>query len=264
MLNKEYFTVKSIMSLFDYFHKSRMLYGMCNFIDLITPMSKLESKFLTGLKNILGLPISTKNDRLKLALGMPDLSIYLKLRTFKNLDKYNKTFGEKCTIYDESLKDVMGIGLSNEQITDMNLREMGLDNHVIVGPDLRNRLKDEMYTWYVSKDHLMLRYMCNRGFFRFDINKNCQHCSGVNSREHAADDCEWYWELREQTMDKIRKIEDFGNLKMSEVINKFYFDPGGVEKKNRESINRHLKNFVYNLYTKQEKVKDTEIKTIYK
>jgi hypothetical protein len=101
MLNKHYFSVKSIIAVFYYFHKSRLLYGMCNYVDLQTPMLKLESSFLTGLKNILGLPINTSNDRLKLAMGIPDLKLYLKLRVMKNLEKYDRIFGEKCTLYDK-------------------------------------------------------------------------------------------------------------------------------------------------------------------
>jgi len=33
LLNKIYFSVKSIIVIFDYFHKSRLLYGLHEFID---------------------------------------------------------------------------------------------------------------------------------------------------------------------------------------------------------------------------------------
>ena len=33
VLNKRYFSVKSIMLIFGYFHKSRLLYGLPAFID---------------------------------------------------------------------------------------------------------------------------------------------------------------------------------------------------------------------------------------
>jgi hypothetical protein len=135
----------------------------------------------------------------------------------------------------------------------LNLKEIGIDNGVIIGPGLRERLKEEMFTWYVSIDHYMLRYMRNRGFFRNDILSACQHCGETNSREHAADECEWYSSLREDTMDKIRKVTDVKGMTMPELLMKFYFDHGEIEKKARMKINRYLKEFVYQLYGTQEK-----------
>jgi hypothetical protein len=99
----------------------------------------------------------------------------------------------------------------------------------------------------------MLRYMCNRGFFRNDILSACQHCGETNSREHATDECEWYSSLREDIMDMIRKVTDVKGMRMSELLMKFYSDPGETEKKARKKINRYLKEFVYQLYTIQEK-----------
>jgi hypothetical protein len=128
---------------------------------------------------------------------------------------------------------------------------MGIDNEVIVGPGLRDRLKEEVYTWYVDRDHYLLRYMCNRGFFRNDINPICKHCELVNSRDHATDECDWYRVEREKTIEKIARLADVGGMSLSEMINKFYFDPGEIDKKNRKSIIRYIKEFVFDLFTKQ-------------
>ena len=241
------------MEIFEYFHKSRMLYGMCNFVDLKTPMIKLESCFMSGLKNILGLPLNTSNARVKLALGMPDLTLYLKLRLIKNMEKYVRVFGEECTMYAGVVKSELESKLTPEEHVEYNMRANGLNNGVIVGPNLKARLKNEMYTWFVSRDHLMLRYMCNRGFFRYDILPRCQHCGGENSREHATDECEWYRSTREEFFEKINARVEVGGMKMSEIIMKYYFDPGEIDEKTRKSVNRYLKEFVYELYTKQDK-----------
>jgi hypothetical protein len=47
-------------------------------------------------------------------MGIPDLRLYLKLRVMKNLEKYDRIFGEKCTINDKSLQDIVSTGLSEE------------------------------------------------------------------------------------------------------------------------------------------------------
>ncbi len=98
----------------------------------------------------------------------------------------------------------------------------------------------------------MLRYMCNRGFFRYDIMHRCQHCGGENSIENATDDCEWYRSTREKYLEKISNTVGVNRLKMSEIIMEYYFDPGETDKKTRMSVNRYLKEFVYDMYTNQD------------
>jgi hypothetical protein len=49
-------------------------------------------------------------------MGIPDLKLYLKLRIMKNLEKYDRILGEKCTLYDKSLQDIISTGLSEEEL----------------------------------------------------------------------------------------------------------------------------------------------------
>ena len=43
ILNKKYFTVKSIILIFGYFHKSRLLYGLPAFIDQKSRINKVDN-----------------------------------------------------------------------------------------------------------------------------------------------------------------------------------------------------------------------------
>jgi hypothetical protein len=49
MISLQFFSVKTIMQAYNYCHKSRLLYGMSCFVNLQTPMEKIESAFITGL-----------------------------------------------------------------------------------------------------------------------------------------------------------------------------------------------------------------------
>ena len=70
VLNKRYFIFKSIILIFGYFHKSRLLYGFPAFIDQESWIKRIDKVMLTNIKKLLKLPIRTNNSRLKIALGL--------------------------------------------------------------------------------------------------------------------------------------------------------------------------------------------------
>ena len=90
VLNKKYFSVKSILLIFGYFHKSRLLYGLPAFIDQESWIKRIDKVMLTNIKKLLKLPTRTNNNRLKIALGLPDLNTYLICRLLKLKEKYEK------------------------------------------------------------------------------------------------------------------------------------------------------------------------------
>lgn len=83
ILNKRYFNIKSIMLLFEYYHKSRFLYGLLAFIDQKSKINKIDNKILSNIKKLLILPIRTNNKKLKISLGLPDLNLFLTKRLIK-------------------------------------------------------------------------------------------------------------------------------------------------------------------------------------
>ena len=78
ILNKRYFSVKSIMLIFGYFHKSRLLYGLPAFIDQKSKIERIDNIMITNIKKLLKLSKRTNTERLKIALGLPDLFTFLK------------------------------------------------------------------------------------------------------------------------------------------------------------------------------------------
>ena len=62
------------MLIFGYFHKSRLLYGLPALIDQQSKIKRIDNVMTTNIKKLLKLPIRTNTQRLKLALGLPDLN----------------------------------------------------------------------------------------------------------------------------------------------------------------------------------------------
>ena len=78
------------MLIFEYFHKSRLLYSLPAFIDQKSWINRIDKVMLTNIKKLLKLPIRTNNIRLKIVLGLPDLNSYLVCRLLKLKDIFLK------------------------------------------------------------------------------------------------------------------------------------------------------------------------------
>ena len=81
-LNQRYFSVKSIMLLFNYFHKSRLYYGLPTFIEQTSAINRVYRSILYNIKMLLKLSLRT-NNKLRTALVIPNIKIYLYLRLQK-------------------------------------------------------------------------------------------------------------------------------------------------------------------------------------
>jgi len=161
IINKRYFSVKSIMQIFGYFHRSRLLYGLPAFVD---QKSWIMTK---NIKKLLKLPIRTNSERMKLALGIPDLCTYLISRLLKLKIKYENIFDEKLNIYDKVIE--ITINNTKGNILYNSLKNIGNNFEYYIHEDFRRRLNKRIYTWYIDGDFLLLKFMCHRGAFRKDI-----------------------------------------------------------------------------------------------
>ena len=162
------------MLLFNYFHKSRLYYGLPAFIDQTSAINRVYRSILYNIKMLLKLPIRTKINKHRTALGIPDIKIYLYLRLQKLKIKYEMNFKEKLTFYDK-------IKVSNSIID--NLNEIG--QNITININFINRLHNKIYNWYIDGDHLLLRFILGRGAFHNDINDKCILCKDCdNSHEH--------------------------------------------------------------------------------
>ena len=184
ILNKRYFSVKSIMLIFGYFHKSRLLYGLPAFIDQKSKIERIDNIMITNIKKLLKLAKRTNTERLKIALGLPDLNTYLIQRLIKLKIKYENIFNEKLTMYDETIKKILNLNDISQVRPHNNyvynkLRIIGNKEGLDINQGFINRLKHRIYSWYVDSDFLLLKFMCHRGSFREDIYEKCIYMRNV-------------------------------------------------------------------------------------
>ena len=102
-LKRKYFTPKSLLVLIDYFIKSRLMYGMCLFMETKRNLDRLNKTVMRHIVHMLGLPNNTSHDRLRIILGEPDIETKLAIRLLKIYHKYKKHFSESPEEYRNQL-----------------------------------------------------------------------------------------------------------------------------------------------------------------
>jgi hypothetical protein len=208
---------------------------------------------------LLKLPKRTNNDKLELALGLKDLNLFLINRLKKLIQKYNKIFNRKITIYDEAIKDITGeINLDNidtEAIMLNNFKELGKKYNHIINNKFFDRLKSRIYNWYVDNDHLLLKFMVDRGSFRNDIPglEKCPLCKDAkNGIEHVVNSCP---DLQEERISLIKKLKQLdSNTKDKTLLESIYYwyysRDINKDKANDTAGIRAIKNFILKMYKK--------------
>ena len=119
----------------------------------------------TNIKKLLKLPIRTNTERLKIALGLPDLNIYLIQRLIKLKIKYENIFNEKLTMYDKTIKEILNINDISQVRTNYNylynnLRTLGQKEELNINQGFISRLKHRIYSWYVDSDYIVYLNLC--------------------------------------------------------------------------------------------------------
>ena len=173
-----------------------------------------------NIKLLLRLPKRTDNIRLKIALGIPDLCVYLISRLLRLKKKYENTFNEKLNIYDNVIEKT--IGNIKGDIIYNNLKNIG--NYYDINKDFRRLLNKRIYSWYVDRDFLLLKYMCHREAFRKDFNEKCVFCKTEdNGIEHITNNCIKFKNEREEIINKLNNLDNNTKNKTLLEIIKYYY-----------------------------------------
>ena len=102
-----------------------------------------------NIKKLLKLPDRTNNERMKLALGIPDLCTYLITRLLKLKIKYENIFHEKLNIYDKVYDKVIENTIDNIKgnIIYNSLKNIGKEYNYNIHEDFKRRLNNRIYSW---------------------------------------------------------------------------------------------------------------------
>ena len=219
MLHKEYFTPVSLLTIIEYFVKSRLSYGLCCFLDHNSEMKKLDNLLLRHIKVIFRLPSNTSHNRLQLTLGEPDLSSRLAVRLLKNWHKYKEHFGE----YPEKFRNCLKVYFTDEEIDSMDVNfNYGLVKCRIVEQNLKDKakdyfnfeyridhreiLKDYFFTYPDRRDYLVINYITNTTKCPNETLFPMCECGEVNSIEHAPNDCKLRLIDRNEILKELNRI----------------------------------------------------------
>jgi hypothetical protein len=258
ILNKKYFSVKSIMLIFGYFHRSRLLYGLPAFIDQKSKIERVDNLMVFNIKRLLKLTKRTNSERLKIALGLPDLFTFLVQRLIKLKVKYEYVFEEKLTLYDKSIKNILDI----EDISSVRigynylynkLKLLGTKEGLNINQGFIPRLKHRIYSWYVNSDFILLKFMCHRGSFREDIYKKCVLCKDAdNGLEHVVNECAKLKNERKQLLKDLNNINNRKDTELLKAIEFHYYSKSYTNKKGENKDDNKgiklIKEFVETLY----------------
>ena len=107
-LIRSYFSPRSLIKIFNYYQKSRLVYGMSSDLIQGSTMINLRKSIIGLIKDIVGIAKNTNNLRVVLTLAIPDLVSKLVIQLIKNLAKYQRFFGRNTSIYDEAIMKVIG------------------------------------------------------------------------------------------------------------------------------------------------------------
>jgi hypothetical protein len=187
----------------------------------------------------MGVSRKSSNDRLALTLAIPRLTSKLVIQLMKNIDKMKKYFDIETEDYNKIIKSLIGDewydkwkkdGWFNSwqlatclDSKDMKhySEELGID----ISDDYYKVVREEWYRYYDRRDYYVLKYFCNRGFFREDL---CEYCGQPGSREHYVDECEHFQEKKMVSLASVRKYcwrEEFEGERLSKVLDALYFRP---------------------------------------
>jgi hypothetical protein len=265
MLHKKFFTPYSLMTICDYFIKSRLSYGLSCFLDNESAMRSIEKSLLKHLKSIFDLPVNTSHRRLQVLLGEPDLRIRLSIRLLKNWHKYKKHFGEEPEIVKKSLKKFFSEDILNSQtaeydelkstLINKNLKEKGDEEYL--GVSLRDNhkefLKKFVFSYPDKRDYLLIKFFTRTcRITNSRLFPKCTACGEDNTVEHASNSCKEKMteEEREIHTEEFRTLFQKAKIETGRKVQLYDYLLWTMFKiEAREGINKEIKQLVEKMKT---------------
>jgi hypothetical protein len=275
-LKKIYFSPRSLIQIFNYLQRSRLIYGMSSFVDLQSSMKKLESELMGFIISIFNLEPKTHQAKIRVTLGIPQIVDYLTIQLLNNLRKYEDILGVKIDYFDKFLSDKLD---KDVMVKVKNSKSfLGLDIYSIKYNHILNSIKIEgevelkqnisefyifsyskngpVFNSYDRKNVLVIKFLCNNGFFRERMYNKCLQCNCNFSREHVVNTCGKFDDARLGLQVKLEKTMggDISNgvkgLTLHDKILKIFYNPdmiGDVKKRNK--VIMLFKEFIYTIYS---------------
>lgn len=258
----KYFSPKTLLQIANYYQMSRLSYGLCVYLDWGNLMESLEKTRLKYFRSILGTKDNVSSNLLRVVLNLPKMEYLLYNRLLNVVCKYQYHFNQRPTIYDNILSafqnrvqctPTMNMVQRYSHIKFINIKMMAKYAKININQQFIPIMQKYYYKYPDRRDGLMIRYLCNYGFFDSRLFPTCKYCGQANSRDHITNDCQeqFFCDLRQSTLRDISQLtrEESNNL-MKSIID-LYFCPNPEWKPYRTL--GIIKKFVAKLYIERPK-----------
>jgi len=265
---KKYFSARTLVDMTKMFQVSKIVYGMCAFLDQPKIIERVEKMVFKFLKSIIGLKENINNNKLRMTVAFPKVEFGLYTRLMKLTSSYKNHFNEECYIYNSILntykkwlnKDTnkLKLGDIKEACENRCLRQIAKEENIQVANNYEKTIRKNWYTWADRRERMVITYMCGWGFFETRLFPICANCGENNSRTHATNECTSTAKLRNEYLIKIRKCGgETAGANIEEMINTIMYnaDPKWSQATMTKLVNL-VKEFISSFYINNSKLKD--------
>mgnify|MGYP003293343765 CR=1 FL=1 len=241
MLKFKDFSPRSLFTIFTYFQKSRIVYGLGCFINDEKTFTKVSTIYHKLLKSIMHFSTRCNLSKLRLSLGLINIKYKLVISNLKIQVKLKREFNIVTDIYDKKLKEILGDKIFKREFNEstdwyelekeLKIKSLTEDAKEVKYPTpselFCNSIGHQWFKGYDTKEVYIFKYFADRGFF---IEVKCLHClEKENSRLHTVNECPYYNELRSQGINilktfKRKDIKDT-NYDLFKSIELIFFRP---------------------------------------
>jgi len=188
--------------------------------------------------------------------------------------KYEEIFGERMNTFDDHLakylkKEDYKMIMENDSFMNLDINSiqqyLKLDSLIKEGEDeLKIQVSpfylndftrsSTMFNSYDKSNVMVIKFMCNNGYFRERMGNRCKKCNCTLSREHVVNDCTTLDKARNSFRMGVQKLlfserDLLNSLSLHDKILKLYYNPDLIGGKLRNRIWNLLKKFVLEIYS---------------
>jgi len=205
-LLKSKFSIRELKTIYTYFQKSRLLYGMSAFLNHKSANDKLEQNCSKFIMSILKFNKCTRNKaKIISIIGEVQPFYTLLFRLINNLKKYKKHFGSSPNQWDDIIKkSLFELKVNNNSDTlkyDIYSSSLSLTlknkYNIISSIELYDQIKNIWWKKKSKYDYTAVKLIAEVGWLSGDFKRACPLCQEeINGVKHIINTCTKTNEIR--------------------------------------------------------------------
>jgi hypothetical protein len=251
-LKKSKFSIKNLKTIYAYWQKSRLLYGMGPFLHHASSLKKLEANCSKFVISILKVSKFTRNKRKIIAIiGEPSICDQLLIRLVKSLKKYYNHFGEKPLMWEEYISK--RIDLLKKYLPELDRKNKEFEEQVksaslcLTLKELYNT-ESSITLFDVISKHWWRNYNCNdttvmkllseTGWLSLEFERKCSLCNeDIRGVKHIINVCQKTDEIRKFLISVAHELKlQIENGDFHKFLKDLYFKLNKMQSKRRKKV----------------------------